>query len=142
MSEPTADGMKSFNDQIIEEFRANDGVVGGPFDGASLLLLTTTGAKTGRQHTTPVVFGEDGGRRFVIASKAGADTNPAWFHNLVANPTVTVEVGTETYEATASVTDEDERARLYAQVEAAMPGFGEYREKTTRTIPVVILDPA
>lgn len=138
MSDPA--GTNDFNQQIIEEFRAHDGVVGGPFEGSSLLLLTTTGAKTGRSHTTPVVCSTDGDRVFVIASKAGADTHPAWFHNLVANPTVTVELGTEQFDATAVVAEEADRARLYAEVVKVMPGFGEYQEKTSRTIPVVFLD--
>jgi len=132
--------MKTFNEQIIDEFRANGGQVGGPFQGAPLVLLTTTGAKTGQPRTSPVVHGTDGDRIYVIASKAGADTNPDWFHNLVANPEVTVELGTETFSATAEVVEEPERARLYAKMVGAMPGFGEYQEKTDRVIPVVILN--
>ncbi len=137
---PTADEVRSFNQQLIDEFRANDGVVGGQFAGAPLLLLTTTGARSGTRHTTPVVHGTDGDDLFVIASKAGAPTNPAWFHNLVANPEVTVELPGETYTARAVVTDEDRRARLYAQMVAVMPGFGEYQANTTRVIPVVVLE--
>ena len=140
MSDPTADQMKSFNQQVIDEFRANDGVVTGQFAGAPLLLLTTTGARSGRQHTTPVVHGRDGEDIYIIASKAGAPTNPAWFHNLVANPEVTVELPGETFTATAVVADEDRRARLYAQTVEQMPGFGEYQAKTTRVIPVVVLE--
>ena len=140
MTDFTPEGVKTFNEQIIDEFRANDGKVGGPFEGAPMVLLTTTGAKTGQRRTSPVVHGTDGDRIFVIASKAGADTNPDWFHNLVANPTVTVELGSETFEATAVVADEPERSKLYAQMVEAMPGFGEYQEKTSRVIPVVLLN--
>jgi len=140
MTDPTPDEMKSFNQAIIEEFRANNGVVTGQFAGAPLLLLTTTGARSGNRHTTPVVFGTDGDDVFVVASKAGADTNPAWFHNLVAHPEVTVEVPGDTFAAHAVVADEARRARLYAQQVAVMPGFAEYQAKTGRVIPVVVLE--
>jgi deazaflavin-dependent oxidoreductase (nitroreductase family) len=128
-----------WNQQIIAEFRANDGRVGGQFDGAPVLLLTTTGAKTGKRHTTPMMYLADGERLVVFASKAGAPTNPDWFHNLVANPTVTVEVGTDEFEATATATAGGERETLFARQAALYPGFGEYQEKTTRVIPVVAL---
>ena len=140
MSEATPDGVKSFNEQIIDEYRANHGVLGGPFVGAPLLLLTTTGARTGQPRTSPVAYGTDGDRIFVVASKAGADTNPDWFHNLVANPTVQVELAADTFSATAVVVGEDERARLYAEMVAAMPGFADYENSTSRVIPVVVLD--
>ena len=133
-------GMKSFNEKIIEEFRANGGKVGGQFEGAPMLLLTTTGAKTGRRLTSPLVYAQDGDRLLVFASKAGAPTNPAWYHNLVANPTVTVEVGTETLEARATVVTGEERDRLYAEQAKRMPNFATYQENTTRVIPVVALE--
>ena len=131
---------QDFNQSIIAEFRANSGKVGGPFEGAPLLLLTTTGAKSGRQHTTPVMYNTDGDRLLVFASKAGAPTNPAWYHNLVAHPKVTVEVGTESFDANAVVVAGEERDRLYARHAAQFPGFAEYQEKTTRVIPVVALE--
>ena len=132
--------MKSFNQQIIEEFRANGGMVGGQFEGAPMLLLTTTGAKTGRRLTSPLVYARDGDRLLVFASKAGAPTNPAWFHNLVANPSVTVEVGPETFEAKATVVTGEERDRLYAEQARRMPGFATYQQNTSRVIPVVALE--
>ncbi|MFJ8633794.1 nitroreductase/quinone reductase family protein [Streptomyces sp. NPDC093568] len=129
-----------FNQQVIEEFRANKGRVGGYFEGARLLLLTTTGARTGRPHTTPVGYLPDGGERvLVIASAGGAPTHPAWFHNLVANPEVTVESGAFTYEARAVVLEREERDRAFARAVEADPGWAEYQEKTTRVIPVVAL---
>ncbi|MCL8014987.1 nitroreductase/quinone reductase family protein [Streptomyces sp. AS02] len=129
-----------FNQQVIEEFRANKGRVGGYFEGARLLLLTTTGARTGRPHTTPVGYLPDGGDRvLVIASAAGAPNHPAWFHNLVANPQVTVESGAFTYEARAVVLDRDERDRAFARAVEADPGWAAYQEKTRRVIPVVAL---
>jgi len=131
--------MHDFNNAIIEEFRANDGVVGGPFEGAPMVLLTTTGAKSGTARTSPLVYFAEGDRRIIFASKAGAPTNPDWYHNILANPQVTVEIGTETYEATAQVIEGDERDRIYAAQAAIMPGFAEYQEKTTRVIPVVEL---
>lgn len=131
---------KSFNQQVIEEFRANEGKVGGPFAGAPMVLLTTTGAKSGKERTTPLVYTSDGSRLIIIASAAGADTHPAWYHNLLANPNVTLEVGTERFPARASVPAEPERSRLYAQMASTMPGFNAYQEKTSRIIPVVTLD--
>ncbi|MGC9544585.1 nitroreductase/quinone reductase family protein [Streptomyces sp. UG1] len=129
-----------FNQQVIEEFRANKGRVGGYFEGARLLLLTTTGARTGRPHTTPVGYLPDGGdRALVIASAAGAPTHPAWFHNLVANPQVTVESGAFTYEARAVVLEGEERDRAFARAVEADPGWAAYQEKTERVIPVIAL---
>ncbi len=130
---------KSFNAGIIDEFRANGGKVGGMFEGAPMLLLTTTGAKSGNPYTTPVVHTDDGDRIVIIASKAGADTHPDWYHNIVANPEVTVELGTETFQATGSVAKGEERQRLYDAQAEQMPNFKEYAEKTTREIPVVVL---
>lgn len=131
--------MNDWNQQIIAEFRANDGKVGGQFEGAPLLLLHTTGAKSGQERIAPVMCGHDGDHLFVIASKAGADTSPDWFHNLVANPTVTVELGTEQFDATASVAPEPDRTRIYDTFAETFTGFAEYAAKTTRTIPVVLL---
>lgn len=131
---------KAFNAALIEEFRANKGKVGGRFEGRPVLLLTTTGAKSGRTYTTPLVYLQDGERRLIFASKAGAPTSPDWYHNLVANPTVTVEVGTDRYDATAVVITGEERDRLYARQVETTPIFGEYQQKTTRVIPVVALE--
>lgn len=128
------------NQAIIDEFRANDGKVGGAFAGAPLLLLTTTGAKSGQQRTSPVVYTTDGERLVVIASYAGRPTNPLWFTNLVANPEVTVEIPGEAFAARAVVAGIDDRDRLYAAQAAQMPAFAEYQAKTTRTIPVVTLE--
>ena len=130
---------KSFNAGIIDEFRANGGKVSGMFEGAPMLLLTTTGAKSGNPFTTPLVHTTDGDRIVIIASKAGADSHPDWYHNIVANPEVTVELGTETFQATASVAKGEERQRLYDAQAEAMPNFKEYAENTTREIPVVLL---
>ncbi|MBA3825778.1 MAG: nitroreductase family deazaflavin-dependent oxidoreductase [Ktedonobacterales bacterium] len=129
----------NFNEQIIAEFRANGGKVGGQFAGGNMLLLTTTGAKSGQPRTSPLAYSRDGDRIIIIASKGGAPTNPDWYYNLVAHPTVTLEVGTEKFEAEASVAEGEERDRIFAQVVAQMPGFGEYQRNTTRQIPVVIL---
>ena len=131
---------KAFNTALIEEFRANGGKVGGRFEGRPVVLLTTIGAKSGRRLTTPLVYLQDGERRLIFASKAGSPTHPDWYHNLVANPTVTVEVGTETYDAKAVVITGEERDRLYAKQVESTPIFGEYQQKTTRTIPVVALE--
>jgi deazaflavin-dependent oxidoreductase (nitroreductase family) len=130
----------NWNTGIIEEFRANHGVVGGPFAGAPMLLLSTTGAKSGAVRTNPMMYLADGERVLVFASKAGAPTNPDWYHNLVANPTVTVEIGDDRYDAKASVVTGEERDRLYAKQAELYPGFAEYEAKTTRTIPVVALE--
>lgn len=138
MSENSAN---DWNNSIIEEFRANGGKVGGPFEGATLLLLTTTGAKSGKQRVSPLAYTTDGDRFLIIASKAGAPTNPDWYHNLLAHPTATVEVGTEQFQVKAtSVVEEPERSDLYAKMVAKMPGFADYERKTTRKIPVVLLE--
>lgn len=128
-----------WNKAIIEEFRANDGKVGGMFEGASLLLLHTTGAKSGLARVNPVICMADGDRYVVVASKAGAPNNPDWYHNLVANPEVSVEVGTEQFQAQATVAAEPERAELYAKMAESFAAFNEYESKTTRVIPVVTL---
>ena len=132
--------MKSFNQQLIEEFRANGGKVGGMFEGKPVVLVTVTGAKTGRKLTIPLVYLPDGERILIFASKAGSPKHPDWYHNIVANPTVMVEVGAETYEATATVIAGEERDRLYARQAEAMPNFAEYQQKTTRVIPVIALE--
>jgi deazaflavin-dependent oxidoreductase (nitroreductase family) len=132
--------MSDFNAKVIAEFRANEGRVGGPFEGAPVLLLSTTGAKSGERRTTPVVYLPDGERMVIFASKAGAPTSPAWYHNLVANPSATVEVGSETVEVEATVTSGEERDQLYGRQEAVMAQFTEYAQKTTRTIPVIALE--
>jgi deazaflavin-dependent oxidoreductase (nitroreductase family) len=138
---PASQRPPGFDQDIIEQFRANDGrILRGQFAGRTLLLLTTTGARTGRSLTKPLGFTRDGARYVVIASKAGAPTNPAWYHNLVANPRVTVEVGGERFEAQASVQHGTERERLYAQQASQIPVFAEYQRKTTRQIPVVVLE--
>jgi len=137
---PSAGTMESFNQSIIDEFRANDGVVGGMFEGQAIALLTTTGARSGNQRTTPLVAGTDGDATFVIASAAGSFKHPAWYHNIVANPGVIVEIGTERFEATGRTADEPQRSELYAVMVERMEQFAQYQEGNPRTIPVVILD--
>jgi deazaflavin-dependent oxidoreductase (nitroreductase family) len=132
--------LNDFNQRIIEEFRANNGKVSGQFSGAPLLLLTTTGAKTGRSITKPLAYSKDGDRIVLIASFAGAPNNPAWFTNLVANPTVTVELGGERFQARAIVTSGAERQRLFDNQAKQMAVFNDYQKKTTRQIPVVVLE--
>jgi deazaflavin-dependent oxidoreductase (nitroreductase family) len=126
---------------LITEFRANGGhVTSGPFAGRPVLLLSTTGAKSGQPRLAPVVHSRDGEHYVIVASKAGSPTHPGWYHNLLANPVVTVEVGGETFEARARVTEGAERDRLFAERVAASPNFAEYQRRTTRVIPVVVLD--
>ena len=131
--------MADWNTKIIEEFRTNEGRVGGPFQGAPMLLLTTTGRRTGERRTNPMMYLADGDRLLVFASKGGAPTHPDWYHNLVADPKVTVEVGTESYQAHATALLGDERDRLYAEQSRRYPGFAEYQRNTSRVIPVVAL---
>lgn len=128
-----------FNLGIIKEFRENGGETFGPFKGRPLLLLTTKGAKSGNESTTPLVYSKDGDRYVIIASMGGAPKSPAWYHNIVANPAVTLEVGTEKFSATASIAEEPERTRLYNAQAEMMPAFKDYEQKTTRKIPVVVL---
>jgi deazaflavin-dependent oxidoreductase (nitroreductase family) len=130
-----------WNKKIIEEFRANDGRVGGNFEGKPLLLLHTTGAKSGEERVNPVAYIKDGDKLVVIASKGGAPTHPDWYHNIVAHPQVSVEVGTEKFEASAAVAKERDRRRLYDEMVKIMPGFADYEKKTTRSIPVIVLTP-
>ncbi|MGO9029063.1 MAG: nitroreductase family deazaflavin-dependent oxidoreductase [Acidimicrobiales bacterium] len=132
--------MGDWNAKIIEEFRSNGGRVGGQFEGAPLLLLHTTGARSGNERVNPMMYLSEGSRLFVFASKAGAPTNPDWFHNLVAHPRASVEVGTDTFEVEATVLEGEERNRVYADQAARYPGFAEYQASTERVIPVVALD--
>ena len=132
--------MNVFNEAVITEFRANNGKVGGQFANIPLLLLTTTGAKSGQPRINPLAYTTDGDRIIILASKAGAPTNPDWYHNLIANPTVTVEIGNERFQAQASVAQGQERERLYAQVLERLPWFADYQRKTSRQIPIIILE--
>jgi len=132
--------MEDFNKKIIEEFRSNKGIVSGPFDGMTLLLVTTHGAKTGKELVIPVAYTKDGDRFVIVASKGGAPTNPAWYYNLLAHPEVTIEVGTEKFTVRATNVTGDERERLFEQHAKQYPNFNDYKAKTTRTIPVFILE--
>lgn len=133
--------MSDWNDQIIAEFRANEGRVGGSFEGAPLLLLHSTGARSGAERVNPMMYQAVGSAFAVFASKAGADTNPDWFHNLRAHPEASVEVGTHTVEVTARVLDDAEREPIWAEQKSRYPGFADYEAKTDRVIPVVLLEP-
>lgn len=140
---------RDWNKAIIDEFRANAGKVGGPFAGRTLLLLHSVGARSGQERVNPVAYVRDGERYIIIASKGGAPTNPDWYYNLIAHPQVTVEVGapegaqegTQQFKAQVVQAAEPERTRLYDKMVDMMPGFAEYRRKTTRVIPVMILTP-
>lgn len=132
----------SFNEQIIAEFRENEGRCGGLFEGNPMLLLTMTGARSGRQLTTPLTYHRHDGDYVVMASAGGHPSHPSWYHNLVAHPAVTLEVGTETFAATAVVLEGDERAAAFAAMSEAMPRFGDYQASVEREIPVVALRPA
>ena len=131
--------MSDQNKMIIEEFRANDGKVGGFFENMSLLLLHTTGAKSGQERVNPTAYIKDGDRLVIAASKAGAPTNPDWYYNLAANPEVGVEVGSEQFQARAMVAPEPERSELYGKMTKLYPGFADYERNTTRVIPVITL---
>jgi len=131
--------VQDWNKKLIEDFRASGGEVGGPLAGAPLLLLTTTGAKTGRKHTTPTMYLADADHLVVFATKAGAPTNPDWYRNLVAHPRATVELGSESFEVDAEVASREERDRLYAIQAERNPTFAEYEKMTTRVIPAVLL---
>jgi deazaflavin-dependent oxidoreductase (nitroreductase family) len=134
--------MEEYNRRLIEEFRAGRLEPGGPLEGRPMLLLTTTGAKTGRRHTMPLMYVLDGGRLLVIASNAGAPRHPDWYRNLSADPGVTVEFGAETYEATAAELEGEERERVWGEIVASYPFFAEHEEKAApRRIPVVALEP-
>lgn len=130
-----------FNTKIIEEFRANGGRVGGPFEGGTLLLLHTTGARTGEERINPVAYQKVDGGYAVFASKAGAPTHPDWYHNLIAHPQVEAEIGTQTHRLTARVAHGEERDRIWTRQKTDNPGFADYEQKTTRQIPVVVLEP-
>jgi deazaflavin-dependent oxidoreductase (nitroreductase family) len=131
---------EDWNSNVIQEFRTNEGKVGGPFDGAPILLLHTKGARSGEERVNPMMYLTDGDRLVVFASKGGAPTHPDWYHNLVANPDVEIEVGTERRTMRARVAEGEERDRLYAEQSKRYPQFAKYQEGTDRTIPVVILE--
>jgi|SRR5688572_8118772 len=131
--------MSDWNKAIIDEFRANEGKVGGHFAGKPMLLLHTRGAKTGLERVSPVMTFVEGERYVIVASKGGAPADPDWYRNILANPDVEVEFGTERFPAVAAVTTEPERTRLYEQMESMNPGFADYKSKTTRVIPVLTL---
>lgn len=139
-----SDEFAEMNRKVMEEFRANGGKVGGFFEGATLVILHSTGAKSGKEHETPLMTWTDAGRIHVIASAAGAPKHPAWYHNVTANPAVTVELGTETFPATAVEITGSERDRIYGDLKAVYPNFAEYEEKVAggRVIPVIALDRA
>lgn len=134
--------MSDFNQQVIDEFRANEGKVGGMFDGANLILLTTTGAKSGEPRLSPLMYFPDDDQIVIVASKAGAPTHPAWYHNILTHPRVTAEVGSERFEAEAVTIEGAERDALYARIAEALPQFAEYQAKTDRKIPLVRLERA
>jgi deazaflavin-dependent oxidoreductase (nitroreductase family) len=138
---PDAETIKAFNKTIADEFRANDGRVGGQFEGADLLLLTTTGAKSGEPRISPLAYFRIDGKLLIIGSFAGADVNPAWVHNLRANPSARVEIGNESSDVTARELPPAEREELFSKITAAAPGFAEYQAKTSRVIPVFELQP-
>jgi deazaflavin-dependent oxidoreductase (nitroreductase family) len=135
-----ADPMAEFNKKVIDEFHANGGKVGGQFAGAPMIIITHKGAKSGTTYASPLVYSKDGDRYVIIASKAGAPKNPSWYHNLVANPELTVEIGTEKFKARASEAKGAERDRLFSEQAKMMPQFNEYAKKTSRKIPVLVLE--
>jgi deazaflavin-dependent oxidoreductase (nitroreductase family) len=138
---PDAETIKAFNKTIIDEFRANDGKVGGQFAGSDLLLLTTTGAKSGQRRTSPLAYLRIDGKLIIIGSFAGADVDPAWVHNLRANPSAHVEIGTGSFDMVARELAPDERDSAFPKIAAAAPGFADYQAKTTRVIPLFLLQP-
>ncbi|GGB31685.1 hypothetical protein GCM10011492_22920 [Flexivirga endophytica] len=131
--------MSDWNDNVIADFRANQGRIGGPFEGAPLLLLHSTGAKSGQERVSPVMYQAAGEGYAIFASKAGADTNPDWYHNLKAHPEARIEIGTEIVDVTARVLDAEEREPVWEEQKARYPGFADYESKTDRVIPVVML---
>jgi deazaflavin-dependent oxidoreductase (nitroreductase family) len=133
--------LPDFNAQIIAEFRANAGHVGGHFEGSNLLLLHTDGARSGTHYTTPVIYHEDAGRYVIAASKSGAPSNPGWYHNLKAKPDAQIEVGDRLIQVTAEEVTGAERDRIYADRVEQVPQFGEYQDKTERVIPIISLTP-
>jgi len=128
------------NEMVITEFRSNGGKVSGDFANMPLLLLTTIGAKSGQARTTPLTYTTDEDHLVIIASKAGAPTNPDWYYNLLAHPVATVEIGGKRFQARAEVTEEPDRERLYTKMVKQLPGFAEYQRQTSRKIPVLILE--
>ena len=139
---PDIETIKALNKTVTDEFRANDGKVSGQFEGADLLLLTTTGAKSGQPRVSPLAYFRIDGKLLIIGSFAGSDVNPAWVHNLRANPAARVEIGNGSSDVTARELPSGERDELFGQITAAAPGFAEYQAKTTRVIPVFELQPA
>ena len=129
-----------WNSSIIEEFHSNAGKVGGPFEGRTLLLLHSKGARSGKTRINPLAYLVEGDRYVIFASKGGAPTNPDWYHNLIADPEVTIEVGTETIPARATVLEGEERDAMWKRIVELMPGFGEYEKKTDRKIPAIALE--
>src|ERR1700739_2152271 len=138
---PDAETIKAFNQAIADEFRANDGKVGGQFEGANLLLLTSTGAKSGQPRVSPLAYFRIDGKLLIIGSYAGADVNPAWVHNLRANPAAHIEIGNESSDVTARELPREERDDLFPKITAVAPGFAEYQARTTRVIPLFELQP-
>jgi deazaflavin-dependent oxidoreductase (nitroreductase family) len=139
---PDTRSMQAFNQSIADEFRANDGKVGGQFEGADLLLLTTTGAKSGQPRLSPLAYFRIDGKLIIIGSYAGADVNPAWVHNLRANPSAHIEVGTDSSDVTARELPPAERDEMFPKITAVASGFAEYQAKTSRVIPLFELQPA
>ena len=133
--------MSDFNQTVITEFRANEGIVGGYFEGKPLLLLHTTGAKSGNERINPLMYVADDDRYVIIASKAGADSHPDWYYNILAHPQVIIEVGANQLDVVATIAEEPERTRLYEKMEMQSDAFTEYKNKTSRTIPVIVLTP-
>jgi deazaflavin-dependent oxidoreductase (nitroreductase family) len=133
---PDTETINAFNNNIVDEFRANDGKVGGPFENGNLLLLTTTGAKSGQSRLSPLAYFQIDGKLIIIGSFAGAPKDPAWVHNLRANPQAHVEVGTDAYDVTAHELPPAERDELFEEISAASPGFADYQAKTSRVIPL------
>jgi len=132
--------LDDFNQAVIKEFRANNGKVGGQMEGMPMILVTMTGAKSGRTIVKPLVYSKDGDRVVIVASFAGAPINPPWYHNLMKNPVATVEIGTEKFQVRAKATTGEERERLFNQHAAQMPIFNDYKKKTSRQIPVLVLE--
>lgn len=135
-----ANPMTEFNKKIVDEFRSSGGKVGGQFAGAPMIIITHTGAKSGKTYTTPLVFSKDGDKCVIIASYAGAPKNPSWYHNLVTHPEITVEIGADKFKAKATEVKGAERDRLFAEQAKMMPQFNDYAKKTSRKIPVFTLE--
>jgi len=140
VSTSVSTSFQDFNRDLIKDIRANGKATSGPFLGREVLVLTTTGAKTGDVRETPLVYTRDGDHHVIIASKGGAPTHPSWYHNLVKNPEVSVEAGGQRFKARAHIAEGDEYERLYNQHADINPGFHDYRKKTSRKIPVIVLE--